>query len=133
MSGKGLEIFWMRSWRCLVTSSGRENVAEGSHQLFVKYCNTRVQLEIQSKLNSCKYYLASWATKLTLGFTEIKMKTYNWNSSVALLSPTCSSKFPVSFRISCEQSSLVHGENTSLDRGTYRGGRWCPLNFKDGI
>ena len=46
---------------------------------------------IQSKLNSCKYHLASWATKLTLGFTKIKMKTYNWNSSVALLvlSPIC--------------------------------------------
>ena len=33
--------------------------------------------------------LASWATKLTWNFTKIKMKTYNWNSSVALLSPTC--------------------------------------------
>ena len=36
--GKGLEISWMRSWRCLETSSGRENVAESSRQLFVKYC-----------------------------------------------------------------------------------------------
>ena len=41
------------------------------------------------KLNSCKCHLASWATKLTLDFTKIKMKTYTWNSSLALLSPTC--------------------------------------------
>ena len=27
------------------------------------YCHTRVQLGIQSELNSCKYHLASWATK----------------------------------------------------------------------
>ena len=26
-------------------------------------CHTRVQLGIQSRLNSCKYHLASWATK----------------------------------------------------------------------
>ena len=44
---------------------------------------------IQSKLNSCKCHLASLATKLTLDFTKIKIKTYTWNSSVALLSPTC--------------------------------------------
>ena len=47
------------------------------------------QVEIQSKLNSCKYHLASWATKLAWDFTKIKMKTFTWNSSVALLSPTC--------------------------------------------
>ena len=28
-----------------------------------RYCHTRIQLGIQSKLNSCKYHLASWATK----------------------------------------------------------------------
>ena len=43
VSGKGLEISWMRSWRCLLTSSGKENVAEGSRQLFVKYCPFFVQ------------------------------------------------------------------------------------------
>ena len=30
------------------------------------------QIQIQSNLNSCKYHLASWATKLTRGFTKIK-------------------------------------------------------------
>ena len=47
------------------------------------------QVEIQYKLNSCKYHLAILATNLIWGFTKIKMKTYTWNSSVALLSPTC--------------------------------------------
>ena len=28
-----------------------------------QFCHTRVQLEIQFKLNSCKFLLASWATK----------------------------------------------------------------------
>ena len=28
-----------------------------------QYCHTRVQLGIQSELNSCKYHLAVWATK----------------------------------------------------------------------
>ena len=32
------------------------------------------QVGIQSKLNSCKHHLASWATKLTWYFTKIKMK-----------------------------------------------------------
>ena len=44
---------------------------------------------IQSKLNTCKYHLSTWATKLSLDFTKVKMKTYTWNSSVALFSPTC--------------------------------------------
>ena len=40
------------------------------------------QLEIQSKFNLL--------STLTWDFTMIKMKTFTWNSSVALLSPTCS-------------------------------------------
>ena len=39
------------------------------------------QLEIQSKFNLL--------STLTWDFTMIKMKTFTWNSSVALLSPTC--------------------------------------------
>ena len=35
---------------CLVTSSGRENVAKGSYQLFVKYCHTRSNLGISDVL-----------------------------------------------------------------------------------
>ena len=60
---------------------------------------------IQSKLNSCRYHLASWATKLTLDFTKIKRKTYTWNSSVALLSPTCY----FSFVLQIASHSLVSG------------------------
>ena len=51
------------------------------------------QVDTQSKLNSCKYHLVSWATNLTWDFTKIKRKTYTWNSSVALLSPTCSTYY----------------------------------------
>ena len=39
------------------------------------------QLEIQSKFNLL--------STLTWDFTMIKIKTFTWNSSVALLSPTC--------------------------------------------
>ena len=39
------------------------------------------QIEIQSKFNLL--------STLTWDFTMIKMKTFTWNSSVALLSPTC--------------------------------------------
>ena len=42
------------------------------------------QLEIQYKFNLL--------STLTWDFIMIKMKTYTWNSSVALLSPTCLSK-----------------------------------------
>ena len=42
------------------------------------------QLEIQSKFNLL--------STLTWAFTIIKMKTFTWNSSVALLSPTCYSQ-----------------------------------------
>ena len=47
------------------------------------------QVGMQSILIFCKKHLASWVTKLTLDFTQIKIKTCTWNSSVALLSPTC--------------------------------------------
>ena len=43
------------------------------------------QLEIQSKFNLL--------STLTWDFTMIKMKTFTWNSSVALLSPTCLSNY----------------------------------------
>ena len=43
------------------------------------------QVGMPSILNSCKKHLASWVTQQTWDFTQIKM-----NSSVALLSPTCS-------------------------------------------
>ena len=43
-----------------------------------------------SAWNSIKFNLLS---SLTWDFTVIKMKTFTWNSSVALLSPTCSQIF----------------------------------------
>ena len=36
---------------------------------------------------------AFWINLEFSDFTKIKMKTYTWNSSVALLSPTCLTKF----------------------------------------
>ena len=46
--------FWQNSSLC----------TRGSIDLDKKECcHTRIQLGIQSKLNSCKYHLASWTTK----------------------------------------------------------------------
>ena len=71
MPGKGLEIFWIRSWMCLVTSSGRENVAEGSHKLFVKYCHTRSNLGISAVLEILQSYtVLSYILKLAEMYLE---------------------------------------------------------------
>ena len=65
---EGLESVWKVSERSL----------EGVWKIIGSFLD---QLEIQSKFNLL--------STLTWDFTMIKMKTFTWNSSVALLSPTC--------------------------------------------
>ena len=67
---EGLESVWKVSERSL----------EGVWKVIGSFLD---QLEIQYKFNLL--------STLTWDFTMIKMKTFTWNSSVALLSPTCSS------------------------------------------